>query len=354
MNNLEKLLNGNSFSLNEKEKYLLFKKDLNQLTFYHYKNSSHYKKILDFLGFKPNKTHEIDKLPFIPVRIFKEFDLMSIKKDKIIKTLNSSGTSSNKRSKIYLDKQNAYNQVKVLQNITNNILGKDRLPMLIIDKKIHTTNRNNFNARIAAINGFSIFGKNHTYLINEKDEIDYDILNNFLEKYSTEIFFVFGFTSLVYENLIKKLSKKLIFNNFNKAILIHGGGWKKLENIKVSNKIFKTRLNDKFNLHKIYNYYGLVEQTGSIFFECKCGYFVASDFSEVLVRDSNFNRVKNNKKGFLQLLSLLPTSYPGHNIITEDIGEIIDKKKCKCKLSGTRFLVHGRYPKAELRGCSDT
>ena len=38
MNNLEKLLNGNSFSLNEKEKYLLFKKDLNQLTFYHYKN----------------------------------------------------------------------------------------------------------------------------------------------------------------------------------------------------------------------------------------------------------------------------------------------------------------------------
>ena len=30
-----------------------------------------------------------------------------------------------------------------------------------------------FNARSAAIYGFSIFGKNHTYLLNQKGEIDY-------------------------------------------------------------------------------------------------------------------------------------------------------------------------------------
>jgi len=55
----------------------------------------------------------------------------------------------------------------------------------------------------------------------------------------------------------------------------------------------------------------------------------------------------------VQLLSLLPTSYPGHSILTEDIGEIVKDSKCKCYGHGTRFLIHGRLKNAELRGCSN-
>ena len=120
-----------------------------------------------------------------------------------------------------------------------------------------------------------------------------------------------------------------------------------------------TRLNrpiyeKKLDINNIFNYYGLIEQTGSIFVECKCGFFIASNFSEVLIRDSNFNLLNNNKKGFIQLFSLLPSSYPGHNILTEDIGEIIENSKCSCTIKGKRFLVHGRIEQAEIRGCSDT
>ena len=350
---INKLLKKDIFLANKKEKLLLFRKSLNRLTHHHFKNSSKYKKILNFLGYKNRKIYEIDKVPFIPIRLFKEFDLISVKKDKIIKTLSSSGTSSNKRSKIFLDKENALNQFKVLQKIINTILGKERLPMLIVDKKIKNIDRNSFNARIAAINGFSIFGRDHTYLLNQNGEIDYDVLNIFLKNNHNKKFFIFGFTHFIYENLIQKLSKKLIFSDFRNSILLHGGGWKKLEEIKISNKIFKKYLKKKLNLKNIYNYYGLVEQTGSIFIECKCGYFVASDFSEVLVRDANFNTLNVGQKGFLQLMSLLPTSYPGHSLITEDIGEIVDENSCNCSLEGTKFLVHGRLPKAEIRGCSD-
>ena len=53
------------------------------------------------------------------------------------------------------------------------------------------------------------------------------------------------------------------------------------------------------------------------------------------------------------MISLLPTSYPGHSIITEDIGETVDETNCKCGLGGKKFLVHGRVEKAEIRGCSD-
>ena len=126
-----------------------------------------------------------------------------------------------------------------------------------------------------------------------------------------------------------------------------------MENIKVTNKIFKKALFSKIKLKNVYNYYGLVEQTGSIFIECKCGFFITSIFSDILIRDKNFNILNNGGKGFIQLLSLLPTSYPGHSILTEDIGEIVEKSSCKCPVYGKRFLVHGRVKEAEVRGCSD-
>ena len=52
--------------------------------------------------------------------------------------------------------------------------------------------------------------------------------------------------------------------------MLHGGGWKKLENKKISNEVFKKKILKKLNLKNVFNYYGLVEQTGSIFIECKC------------------------------------------------------------------------------------
>ena len=45
--------------------------------------------------------------------------------------------------------------------------------MLIADQKINYDDKNKFNAKTAALIGFSIFGKNHNYILNESGEIDY-------------------------------------------------------------------------------------------------------------------------------------------------------------------------------------
>ena len=63
-----------------------------------------------------------------------------------------------------------------------NLLGKERLPMLIIDKKSTIYNKEQFNAKVAAIMGFSLFGKEYTYLLNEENNVNYELLNNFLIK----------------------------------------------------------------------------------------------------------------------------------------------------------------------------
>jgi len=53
------------------------------------------------------------------------------------------------------------------------------------------------------------------------------------------------------------------------------------------------------------------------------------------------------------VVSVLPRSYPGHAILTEDIGQILGVDDGPPGWLGTRFKVLGRAPKAELRGCSD-
>ena len=318
---LDKIIDLEPFSLEESEKNKIFSKALIDLTKYHYNNCSKYKKIINLLEFSFKKKHSKEDMPFIPVNLFKDYDLMSVKRKEVFKILTSSGTTGTKLSKVFLDKINTFNQKKVLSKIMSSFIGTQRLPLLIIDSKSVFENRNKFSARGAAILGFSIF----------------------------------GFTSIVWEKMCIELKKKNISLDFSKAILLHGGGWKKLEKQNISNARFKEDLKKILKLNKIHNYYGMVEQTGSIFIECdKCGNFITSIFSDILIRDKNFKLAKNGEKGLVQLISILPTSYPGHNIITEDIGEIAkDDSACTCIHYGKRFKIHGRIKNAEIRGCSD-
>ena len=350
---IDKLLNENPYSLTINKKKSLFSNKINELTRFHRTKCREYKKIIDFFGFNEKKKYELKDLPFLPIQIFKEIDLFSTNKKNIVKILRSSGTSSGKTSKIFLDKKNSLEQIKTLKKIVQYHIGNERLPMMIIDKKSSIMNAKEFDAKKAAFFGFSIFGKDFFYLIKENGEIDYQGLNIFLQK-TKKNFLIFGFTYPVYNILYNKLVKNKLKKNFSNGILIHGGGWKKMEKFSVTNKKFKMDLKKKLLLKKSYNYYGLVEQTGSIFLECDCGFFLSSNFSEILIRNEKFEVCKKSEKGFIQLVSLLPTSYPGHNILSQDIGEIKDKKLCKCKLNGTRFLIHGRAKQAEVRGCSDT
>lgn len=343
-----KLLRHNPYNFDKNHNQNFFYK-IQILTLHHKKNCTEYKNFVN--SFFTNKFEKIIDLPYLPSSVFKSFELKSIKNKDITKRMISSGTSG-ENSKIFLNNENAILQTKVLSQLFKENIFKDRIPMLILDRNPSLSKNGKITARVAAINGFSIYGKHHTYLIKEDNEIDFDAFFKFIDKYGKDKFLIFGFTSSVYEFFFKlQKIKKITLSN---GILLHGGGWKKLEKIKINNVQFKEKLFKRFNIKKVHNYYGLVEQTGSIFIESpKCGYFHTSIFSDILIRDKNFNILKNNEKGLIQLISLLPTSYPGHNILTEDIGEILGTDDCKCGLGGKYFIIHGRAKEAEVRGCSD-
>ena len=289
-------------------------------------------------------------MPYLSVNLFKQTSLCSVKKSERFKTITSSGTSGQK-SEIILDKKTASLQQKALLKISENFLGNDRLPMIIVDNEKILSNKKLFSARGAAILGFSIFGKEKCFILNEKLELDKQKLDLFIKKYKYSKFLIFGFTYQIWKYLINN-NKKI--NIKNKSIVLHGGGWKKMQDISVNNSIFKKKLKKIINTESVINYYGMVEQVGSIFMECNHGYFHCSNLSDIIIRNENFDVVSNGSSGIIQILSILPWSYPGQNILTEDIGIIHGEDDCKCGRNGKYFSIIGRIPKSEIRGCSDT
>lgn len=343
------------FSLSKEEKNVLLSERLLELTEYHYGKCREYRQILDCLGFQDDRVTDYYDLPFLPVSLFKDLKLLSVEEEEIFKTMTSSGTTGQAVSRIYLDKTTAANQQKTLVKIVSDFTGSARMPMLVIDSPSVVKDRAMFSARGAGILGFSIFGSDKAYALKDDMSIDFDTIQAFLEKHQGKTIFLFGFTFMIWQHFYKELLKSEQRIDLSKGILIHGGGWKKLISEAVSKEEFKSALNIVCGLEHIHDYYGMVEQTGCIYMECEHGHLHASIFSDVITRRAeDFTPCETGETGIIQVVSMLPESYPGHSLLTEDEGVILGEDDCPCGRKGKYFQINGRLKNAEIRGCSDT
>ena len=345
------------FSLDKGYKDQLLNERLHELTHKHYAQCEAYHRMMNACGLDINNLPDYEQLPFLPVRLFKEFELRSCEKNDIVKTMTSSGTTGQQVSRIFLDRETSSAQQKCLTKIVSHFLGTKRVPMLILDSSAVVKNRNMFSARGAGILGFSIFGNKRQYALNENMELDIEGMKEFLENNKDETIFMFGFTFMIWQHFYKKLLESGYKPDLSKGVLIHGGGWKKLVTEKITPEEYKKNLNEVCGIlpDNVHDYYGMVEQTGCIYMECECGHLHASAFSDVLIRRPfDFSLAEIGEKGLIEVVSVLPESYPGHVLLTEDEGRILGEDDCPCGLKGKYFKIEGRIKNAELRGCSDT
>jgi phenylacetate-coenzyme A ligase PaaK-like adenylate-forming protein len=343
------------YSLAKDEKENFFNKHLNILTQHHYEHCLEYKKILDILNYNPNTNHQPKDIPFIPVRLFKDYELLSVPKENIVKTLTSSGTTGQQVSKIFLDKSNAQSQTRVLSNIITSYIGKSRLPLLLLDTELVKKDRSMYSARGAGIIGFTTFGRDTFFALDDDMKLKLEQINEFLERHAGSPILIFGYTYLIWQYVVMELENQCKHLNIKDGILFHIGGWKKLKDQSVNTSEFNRRIHESLGNMRVYNFYGMAEQLGSVFVECEYGRMHCSIFSNVFVRNPrNFELTVTGKSGLLELQSLLPTSYPGHSLLTEDEGTILGEDDCPCGRLGKTFMIHGRVKDAEVRGCSDT
>jgi len=348
---LAELMDAPQYTLDRTRKDPALLECLNALTAHHAASCPPYATLLSTVSGRL-RADRLEDVPYLPVGLFKSHELMSIPRDAIFKTLTSSGTTGQQVSQVFLDVRTAELQTKALSTIMQRILGPVRLPMLLVESAALIRDRRRFSARAAGVLGMATFGRNHFYCLDEGMELDEPGLRAFLDRFKGQPIRIFGFTFMVWQYFYNRLRGQGI--DLSNGILLHSGGWKKLQEQAVSNQVFRQRLHDETGLHRIYNFYGMVEQVGSVFVEGEDGFLYPPNFADVIVRDPvTWDPAPPGQPGIIQVLSALPHSYPGHSILTEDLGIIYGTDDSTCGRMGRRFAVLGRVPKSELRGCSD-
>ena len=63
----------------------------------------------------------------------------------------------------------------------------------------------------------------------------------------------------------------------------------KLIEKEIDNTTFKKKVKDTIGIENSINYYGMIEQTGSIYLECKYGFLHTSIFSDIIIRRPDYS-----------------------------------------------------------------
>jgi hypothetical protein len=349
---IDELIQLPQYSIPQAEKELALFAELNRLGEFHRERSPEYERLVRALYAERGDARTLSDLPYLPVGLFKERLLSSIPESDIFKILESSGTTGQTPSRVVLDRETAQLQTLALSRIMTSVLGPDRLPMILIESADLIRDRRQFNARAAGLLGMINFGRSHVYALDKNLDLLRPKVEEFLQRFGDKPFLIFGFTFLVWSRFYQPLANAGL--DFSNGILIHSGGWKKLQEEAVSAADFRASLGKAMGLKRVYNFYGMVEQVGSVFLEGDDGYLYPPNFADVIVRNPwTFEEVAPGETGVLQVLSALPRSYPGHSLITEDLGVVHAVDSSACGRLGKAFSVVGRIPRAELRGCSD-
>lgn len=358
---MDELFNLPAYSDNEEQQNLYLKALQEELVF-HYEHNEMYRQFCDRKGFDPRKEiSSLEEIPPVAVSVFKDLGmgLASVPKEDIKLRLQSSATSGTP-STIVVDKITSKRQAKAMVKVIQEAIGRERKPFLVMDIDPRSEFRALLGARFAAITGYLNFASKAGYFLKAKDGISYFDVEA-MQEYVASIpadqpVVVFGFTYILYSNVLKAIQEKGIAIALPKGSkIIHIGGWKKLESEKISKELFNKQLAACFGIDPVdvIDIYGFTEQMGLNYPDCPCGCKHESSYVKVLVRDVVTNKVlPAGEEGKLEFITPVPHSYPGNVVLTDDLGMIMDGK-CPYGRPGKRFKILGRLKKAEVRGCGD-
>ena len=215
INRIDNIINSEPYSFTIENKNQLFKDAMLDAFNHHLKNNSLFKTFCSNQGINDvGEIDNIDELPYLPVNIFKNKNLISVKKKDISSTIFSSATSG-VPSRIDIDNLTSKRQMIVSSKIMSSYLGEKRRPFLIIDEDPTLSRSVEIKARAAATRGFLLLCSEPTYLMDHNKDnllLNMQRLHDTIDKYLNNDISnsIFGFTYILYNNVINPMIEKNI------------------------------------------------------------------------------------------------------------------------------------------------
>ena len=304
-----------------------FEKMSLELFNFHHKENENYRNFCDNINVDLSKINCIEKIPFLPIVLFKNKKI-SIKNINHEIIFESSGTGGLK-SKHFIKDLELYN--KSIEECFKNFYGEISDYVIIgVTPSIESKNNSSLiymiNQLIKKSNK-----KESQFLMNS--DIFYSLTKK-LERENKK-YIVYGLSHALLDLLDGK------DYNLKESIFIETGGMKGLRDEIEKDELHKI-ISDGFNTNNVHSEYAMTELLSQSYSSEK-QVFMTPAWKKVLIKDFNDPlKVKRNGRGFLNIIDLA-NKYSCPFISTEDVGEVYENGN---------FKLFGRGSDADLRGCN--
>ena len=294
---------------------------------FHHRENENYRNFCDNINVDLSKINCIEKIPFLPIVLFKNKKI-SIKNINHEIIFESSGTGG-LISKHFIKDLELYN--KSIEECFKNFYGEIS-DYVIIGVTPSAESKNNSSL---------IYMINHLIKKSNKKESQFlmnsDIFYSLTRKLESENkkYIVYGLSHALLDLLDGK------DYNLKESIFIETGGMKGLRDEIEKDKLHKI-ISDGFNTNNVHSEYAMTELLSQSYSSEK-EVFMTPAWKKVLIKDFNDPlKVKRNGRGFLNIIDLA-NKYSCPFISTEDVGEVYENGN---------FKLFGRGSDADLRGCN--
>lgn len=307
---------------------------------YQYENVDVYQKFVDYLKINTNEIDEVEKIPFLPIEMFKNHVVLDKNFEKSNFFQSSGTTQIQTRSKHFIADFSLYEES--IYRSFEQFIGKPE--DLIFLGLLPNYSENPHSSLIYMVdflmkksgkpeNGYFLY--NHAELL--------DLLKNLKDK--KVILFGVSFALLDFLDYCQseqnKQSNSLIHLFTHSLTIIETGGMKGRKEEMTKDELLKI-LKNGFGTERIFSEYSMTELLSQAY-SLGGNIYEAPNWMRILIRNTEdpFSYVQDGKNGAINIIDLANQNSCSF-IATQDLG----------KKEGRKFQVLGRIDHSDIRGCS--
>lgn len=303
---------------------------------YQYENVEVYRKFVDYLRINPDEVDEIAKIPFLPIEMFKNHQVLD-KKVSADLFFQSSGTTQMNLSKHFIANENLYRES--IYKSFEEFIGRpeDFIFLGLLPSYLERQN-SSLIYMVDYLMNVSAQPENGYFLYNHSDLLE---LLNTLENKKVILFGV-SFALLDFLDYCHSEESSVPLSFLKNLIVIETGGMKGRKEEMTKDELLVI-LQEGFQTDKIFSEYSMTEllsqaySLGNNEYECP-------KWMRILVRNAEdpLSYEKEGRTGAVNIIDLA-NIHSCSFIATQDLGKT---------LPGDRFQILGRIDHSDIRGCS--
>lgn len=322
----------NIFSIHTEQDFL----DVTLETFrYQYENVEVYRKFVDFLKINPKEVNELTNIPFLPIEMFKNHQILDKNATSDL-FFQSSGTTQMNLSKHHIADQNIY-QESIYRSFEQFIGKPEDFVFLGLLPSYLEKQHSSLIYMVDYLMGKSSKPENGYFLYNHSEL--FELLNTLKDK--KVILFGVSFALLDFLDYCDSVKTEKTLDFLENLMVIETGGMKGRKEEMTKDELLKI-LQNGFKTEKIYSEYSMTELLSQAYSMGKNEY-KCPNWMKVLVRNAEdpFAYEQEGRTGAINIIDLA-NIHSCSFIATQDLG----------KAAGDIFQVLGRIDHSDIRGCS--